>query len=381
MNAAELQKKLAHVPVTNARSYLTSTGWIQQGTIKDVASIWHRPEQGYGDAEILLPDHLDLRDYWQRMMDVISNLAKFEGKLFDQMLKELTLYLCDLVSIRVAHRDVEDGSIPLLDGVALHEHGRDLMIAAAVTTVAKRRHFSGKRPSEANDYLSTLRLGQTGVGSYIVNIIAPVIRTPNAQNDIMDSPFSRVVTANLVEGLKALASLAINANGTEPYSVWDDAISKGASANMCEALIGLSGEKHSREVTVSVGLSKDVEYGNNLTTSITFSPDQVSTLKEMAEYYREKYVRVGYTLRGYVRRLHRDRDSESGTITVTATIGSVDKNVEFELTGDAYKEAIHAHENKQLVSCVGDLDVRPRKVKLLSPLDFKIITNGAFFKQ
>jgi hypothetical protein len=379
MNPVELQQKLTNVPLSNIRSYLASAGWIQQSTIKDVASIWHRAEPAHVDAEILLPERRDLRDYWLRLMDVINNLAQFERKSPDRMLMELTLYLCDLVSIRVVHSDVEDGSIPLMDGVMLHERGRDLMIAAAVTTVSKRRNFSGNRPAEANEYLSTLRLGQTAVGSYIVNIIAPVVRTPSAQVDIMDSPFSRVVTANLVEGLNALLTAVQESDGTEPYSVWDAAVSKGASANMCEALIGLSGERRNREVTVSVELSKDVTYGNDLATRFTFSPEHVQTLKEVAEYYRDKYVRNGYTLQGYVKKLNRDRDSDNGTITVLTTISGVDKNVEFELSGAAYKEAIHAHENKQLVSCVGDLDVRPRKVKLLNPVDFKIVASGTLF--
>lgn len=381
MNSVQLQRKLAHVPLHNIRSYLKSVGWIHQATISDVASIWHRLEPEHAEEEILLPEHLDLRDYWQRLMDVVTNLAKFEGKSSDRMLLELTLYLCDLVSIRVVHSDVENGSIPLLDGVILHERGRDLMIAAAVTTVSKRRNFSGSRPSEANDYLSTLRLGQTAVGSYIVNIIAPVIRMPTTQDEIIDSPFSRVVTANLVAGLDALLNAVNAGDGEESYSVWDAAISKGASANMCEALIGLSGQRRNREVHVSVELSKDVQYGNDMARKFTFSPDQVQSLKEVAEYYRDKYVRTGYVMHGYVKKLNRDRESDNGIISVLANVAGYDKNVEFELGGDDYKEAIHAHENKELVSCTGDLDVRPRKVKLLNPTNFKVVRNGSIFQR
>lgn len=379
MNAVQLQQKLAHIPLNNIRSYLTTAGWIHQATIKNVASIWHRGEPDHAEAEILLPEHHDLRDYWQRLMDVISNLAKFERKSPDRMLIELKLYLCDLVSIRVVHNDVEDGSIPLLDGIMLHERGRDLMIAAAVTTVSKRRNFSGSRPSEANEYLSTLRLGQTSVGSYIVNIIAPVVRPPSSQSDIIDSPFSRVVTTNLVEGLNALLTVVQEIDGDKPYSIWDAAVSKGASANMCEALIGLSGQRRNREVNVSVELSKDVQYGNDRTLKFTFSPHHVQILREVAEYYRDKYVRNGYILQGYVKKLNRDRDSDQGVITVMASVAGVDKNIEFELSGADYKEAIHAHDNRELVACMGDLDVRPRKVKLLNPLNFKIIGTGKLF--
>jgi hypothetical protein len=372
----QLQQKLAHVPLNNIRSYLTSTGWVQQAAIEDVASIWHRSEQEHAEAEIVLPEHRDLRDYWQRLVDVIASLADFENKSLDRMLSEVILYSCDLVSIRVVHKDVEDGSIPLLDGVMLHERGRDLMIAAAVTTVSKRRNFSGKRPAEANEYLSTLRLGQTAIGSYIVNIIAPVVRPVSSQTEIIDSPFSRVVTTNLVKGLDALSTVVLESGQDKPYSVWDAAVSKGASANMCEALIGLSGHHRNREVNVSVELSKDVQYGSELIRNFTFLPDHVQVLREVAEYYRDKYVRNRFVVQGYVKKLNRDRDSDSGMITVMASVAGVDKNIELELSGVDYKNAVYAHDNKELVSCVGDLNVRPRKASLLNAEDFKIISSG-----
>lgn len=379
MNSRELQQKLAHVPISNFRSYLSSTGWVQQAKLENVASIWHRADESDSDAEIVLPEQHDLRDYWHRLLDLITNLADFENKSPDRMLTELSLYSCDLVSIRVVHKDVEDGSIPLLDGVMLHERGRDLMIAAAVTTVSKRRSFSGKRPLEANEYLSTLRLGQTAVGSYIVNIIAPVIRPISTQTEIIDSPFSRVVTTNLVKGLDALLTVVQETDGSRPYSIWDKAVANGASANMCEALIGLSGYQRNREVNVSVELSKDVQYGSDLVKKFKFLPDHVRVLREVAEYYRDKYVRPAFVVQGYVKKLNRDRDSDSGMITVMASVAGVDKNIEFELSGADYKEAIHAHENKELVSCVGDLNVRPRKVQLLNPVDFKIMKNRRLF--
>jgi hypothetical protein len=209
-----------------------------------------------------------------------------------------------------------------------------------------------------------------------VNIIAPVVRPVSSQTEIIDSPFSRVVTTNLVKGLDALSTVVLESGQDKPYSVWDAAVSKGASANMCEALIGLSGHHRNREVNVSVELSKDVQYGSELIRNFTFLPDHVQVLREVAEYYRDKYVRNRFVVQGYVKKLNRDRDSDSGMITVMASVAGVDKNIELELSGVDYKNAVYAHDNKELVSCVGDLNVRPRKVSLLNPEDFKIISSG-----
>jgi hypothetical protein len=48
-----------------------------------------------------------------------------------------------------------------------------LLSAAAQSVYAKRKQFTRGAPKEAKAYLETLLLGQTEVGSYIVNVIAP----------------------------------------------------------------------------------------------------------------------------------------------------------------------------------------------------------------
>ena len=108
------------------------------------------------------------------MVDAVIAISLLEVRSPLTVLKEVMGYFADLVRIRVFHNDVDAGTIPINDGVLLNIRARDLMTSAVMSTASKRRHFMGKRSPEVKAYIDSLRLGQTEVGSYIVNIIAPV---------------------------------------------------------------------------------------------------------------------------------------------------------------------------------------------------------------
>ncbi len=57
------------------------------------------------------------------------------------------------------------------------------------------------------------------------------------------------------------------------------------------------------------------------------------------------------TFFGIVKKFDRDADKEIGIVTVTGAVEGKDRNVSFELKGDDYLNAIHAHESKQVVQC------------------------------
>jgi hypothetical protein len=52
---------------------------------------------------------------------------------------------------------------------------------------------------------------------------------------------------NLVTGLEALAKASTAYEKPGGLRAFDDAVLSGASANLCDALLGFSGEKHNRE--------------------------------------------------------------------------------------------------------------------------------------
>lgn len=380
MKRASLRSQASSFAEGQLRSYLIATGWFEVDLLEGVASVWRRPAHEVSDAELLLPLSGNLRDFHDRMADFFLALSEFEGRDVDVVLQALKLSAIDLVAVQVRHDDVLDGTIPLDDGVLLNQRARDLMTSAVLSTLSKRRHFQGNRPPEASAYLARLRLGQTKIGSYVVNILAPVGAISSPQGTLESITLSQTVTSNLASALQALTHAVGEYKRTKDQAVFDLAVERGASANMCEALASFSGTNRSRSFSLRLDPAPGPSFDRGQSLSFEFEAADAQILGEAADYFRDNYVLPDRTIRGMVKRLDRLPGAESGTVTITAPlIGGQDKNIAVELFSEAYTEAIHAHERKVAVECRGDVHVTPRSARLLNASGFRVFWNGQLF--
>ncbi|MDP2025628.1 hypothetical protein [Sulfuriferula sp.] len=378
MSRDEMAKLLYDVSPNQLESYLIANGWNHDGNLGKLASIWHRPEAISADAEVLVPQLSIAKDFRDRLVDAVLAIAAYENRTPVEVVNATAGHFADYIRVRVFHRDVEAGTIPLNDGVMLNSRARDLMASAALSTMSKRRYFSGARPPEAQDYINSLRLGQTEIGSYIVTVIAPVTPVQSNQDVIPLTPLARVVTANLASGLEALSRAVEKFAQAEDLTVFDEAVSFGASSNMCDALLGLSGEQRTRGFEISIAPSTSEKFCNEAKTFV-FDAEKVAYIVAASEYYKDNYVLTGRTISGFVKRLDRPRADEDGTITIEALLGEVEKNITVELGAADYLEAVTAHRAKEIVQCTGDVHVTARTAKLLNPTGFRVLQSGNLF--
>ena len=377
MNREQWRKRLSQFNEHQVELYLVSSGWQNSASIGKLASVWHRPPADESEAELVLPRSGYAKDYQDRLIDLLSALAEFEQRDLEGIFQSLEYLALDLIAIQVAHHDVEGGTIPLNDGVLLNQRARDLMTSAALSTLSKRRHFQGNRPPEAAEYLSRLRLGQTKVGSYVVNVLAPIGDHRPTLPDLQSTTFTQEVTSNLASALGAILSALRQYNRSRDLAVFDIAVEKGASANMCDALAGFSGLERARSFTLSIEPARTGPLAEAGTYVYEFGQRDMSALVEAANYFRDNYVLLDRTIRGLVKRLDRVPQAETGLVTITAPIiAGHEKNITVQLNEIDYIEAIHAHEGKVVVECSGDIHVSPRSAKLINPRGFKVFKNG-----
>lgn len=376
MKKNQLDGLLMELEPEQLETYLASQGWQYDGTLSELATIWHRPEADAYDAEVVVPLRGKVTDYRERMVDAILAIASHEKRDPGDVAKEMAGHFADHIRVRVIHSDVDKGTIPLNDGILLNQRARDLLAASAMSTVLKRKHFSGKRTPEAREFLSSLRLGQTEIGSYVVNVIAPLlpVGAPD-QEAISTTSVTRMVTANLSSGLDALLEAIRDFEKNENLAVFNGAVDAGVSANMCDALLGLSGEKRERKFEITIVPSTKETFKNE-PKRFLFEHTEVKTLATASDYYKDNYVLPDQIIRGFIKRLDRPTTNEDGTITVEATILNTEKNVAIVLGPDEYLEAVTAHKRKEVIECRGNVAVKARSAKLLSPSNFRVIRSG-----
>lgn len=375
---SENERRNRHTPLVSIeqlQAYLQSKQWFEDGMIRNIATIWHRHQDE--DAEVVLPAS-NAKDFQQRVRDALIVLASFEKRDVFDVIDDVKRLFSNAITVRVIHADTEDGTIPINDGVLLISKAKDMLFAAAQAVYAKRRHFSGPAPKDARDCLDTLLLGQTEIGSYVVNVIVP-----NQANFVIDQvvagqatagavPLSQAITWNLVTGLDALAKASTTYEKTGDIKVFDGAVLSGASANLCDALLGFSGEKHNRtfEITVTAAAGPMFE---NQSRKFEFDGKNVEVLEQVSGYYKDDYVLPDRVLTGYITKLVRPKDETAGTITLDSIIGDVERKIRVALKGDDYHLAVIAHDQGKLVRVHGDVHIKPKFAELLNPKSFGVI--------
>lgn len=358
--------------------YLTSQGWVEDGELSEIAAIWHRKENEYQGFEILQPLTTDLKDYCQRVYDLIEVLSEFEQRLFFDVVNDLNNFHSDVYKIKVMHDDVEGGLIPLNDGILLFEKAKELLTSVVRSTYNKRKYFRGDKSSEITEFIESMRLGQTEYGSYVVNLIAPISHKED-QQDLSKVSISRLVSETLTHSLSAIDESIKEYIHTGRNSSFDRAVEQGVSANLCDALIGISGKTRSRDVKITITLSRAEGELERDQFEHQFTSSMVPYLQIASDYYKEKVVLLDQVVSGLVTKLSHEEEENVGMVTIEATVNGVEKSVSIELPTDKYWQSHRAHKMLHIIECLGDLQVTSRSAKLVNVKDFRVISNEDLF--
>ncbi|HZF96827.1 MAG TPA: hypothetical protein VEY92_01040 [Pseudoxanthomonas sp.] len=365
------------VSLPKIESYLRVMNWVCDGEIRKVATIWHRSDAP--SAEVILPLSADVKDFALRLKDALMAIASHECRSVAEVIDDITGVSANVITVRVIGRDTAGGTIPIEDGVLLIRKAKELLYSASMSVYAKRRQFQGTPPRDAKAYMDSLLLGQTEVGSYIVNVISPLDSTSGLPADqSSETSLTEAVAHSLVGGLEALVEASEQYERSGDLTAFEHAVARGVSANMCDALIGFSGKERDRDFEISVSNPSGPMFGKN-TRIFAFEASDVETLQSAASFYRNDYVLRDREIIGFIRHLHRPKGDEVGTITIEAAVGDVERNVQVQLGPDEYHQAVIAHDRKKLVQCRGHIHVRNRTVRLLEPSHFRVVDIPTLF--
>lgn len=376
--SSSLDQRDPQITADQLHAYLQSKQWYQDGKIRSVATIWHRRDDD--EAEVLVP-WLSAKDYLPRMKQALSVVATYEGRKIVDVVKDAVRLLSNVITVRVIHDDTSDGTIPINDGVLLIAKAKELLSAAAQSVYSKRRQFTGAAPKEAKNYLDTLKLGQTEVGSYVVNVIAPNQPDINVNGSTAEAAsLAQAVTLNLIMSLEALNVASMTYEFSGRLDSFDYAVLAGASSNMCDALLGFSGEKHQRTFEITISGTSGPLFGME-SRKFSFSNRRIELLEKASGYYKDDYVLPSRRLTGYITKLSRPKDEVSGMIIIDTAIGDIERKVRVELSGDDYHMAVLAHDNSRLVKVEGDVHIKSKSAQLLNPVNFGVIEFDDLFQQ
>jgi len=356
----------------NFKSYLKNSLWEKTAEIPDILSVW-RIVKNRDRYELQVPSSLEIIDYDQRIHDALSLVANINDQNIGSLVDSILEFRTDRFSIRVVHDDTSDGQIPLDEGVELHKHAHDIVSSAALAAIEKKKYFQGGKAIDAIEIIKNSKLAQSSIGSYIVNISVPL---PSYENDLIDGvvPFPRQVSNTLKHSLEQLKNY-VDLGDERQLSFLNDSVSDGVSANLCEALAGLSGHDYKREFTIVINRSPTLPYEdiNSLSSEFNFVSEDARIFHEAADLLKGEYNEDDYVAIGNIKTLDRDAGMDAGEVTIIVEFDGRLRGIKVDLDPEQYSLAIQAHESKTQVWCKGDLSVRPRSATLTNLQGFRLL--------
>ena len=363
-------------------AYLRTNGWTKTAERPSQWATWVRPDPASKDEfEIALPLTTDYRDFALRMGDALAVLAVAERRPQLEILRDLQIVATDVVRLRWADGDVTDGSVSLEEGAAFVDRAKDLFQAAACAAAETRAYYPSRKPSQATDYLRQARLAHTEPGSFILTVLSrvpPSLASENGKLFGIDEPFERRVTWTLANALASARLAAEEAVSTGKVASFEEAVPRGVSANLCQALAGM-GRMGSGSGKLAVQFtwspSRPLQADSPAPSRVAISPDMFPVFDQAARYLKESSPRDDFELHGPAVKLVRTEGAPKGQVTIHGFVDEQPRKVAFEIGDPEYRRLATAHADGQVVHCFGTLVREGKTYQLHDPRDMHVETD------
>ncbi len=352
---------LSEAKPRSIRTYLRLRGWRPAGEPRESPDIWFI-DQGTDTFEVIAPSSQNNRDFARRVADVLEVLSVVEARSQLDVLSDLLTIDFDVHYIKTSHAG-PPGTAPIRDAAKIFSGAQMMVAAAAMSLEIPRTVLPARRTQKTSDLLRKVLAGPTAKGSYVVSLWIPVPpRLSPEEDEILfafeDEPFERNVGLRIQGAAAACHDAAELALETDAgLDAFLSRVDNGVTANICEALVGMSGEERTPlMLSFAWALDRPVRTRSD---PVAFESRLMPVLESAAKEIRALTPEEEVTVRGNVVRLHRAAKTGKGEITIAGyVVGDYDDHLGHIVTvleDVDYQSAIKAHQEFRDVEVTGPL--------------------------
>ena len=369
------KQALLSISPAQLMAYLRSKGARQVDEFSGKATVW-----SYGDEELLVPLATRFADYAARMADILASLEREEDRSQLQILTDLQNSGFDVVRVRNVSEDTRTGTLNFMRSVDFVAQTRDLLLAAACSAATHKISYPGRKPQDAEHFMDSVRFGQTVQGSFVLQILSPVILESHTQGTLFDLPevlpYKKRVIPTLESGLKALNTVARQTSKDKNIDHFRQAAPQGVTTNLCDALVSLHESLTPRYIEFSITYSVNRRQALPL-ARISVDSGYIPLIREASEHIKAIEPETAQTVRGVVVELLSDDPAEAGKIKIRDLTTFRPRLLLVELSGADYTRAHTAHINRQLVELTGTVVKSGRTLRLVADSPLTIVEDNA----
>ena len=184
-------------------------------------------------------------------------------------------------------------------------------------------------------------------------------------------PFPRRVTTTLVSGLRAVDEAVSRVNRGGDISDFEDRVSQGVSANLCDAVGNLLRHMDGGGLDVSVRWSFAHRSPEDY-AQVKFVSSDALTLEEASRVLKDRNERPDERIEGYVTAMARGESETRGRATIRAFVDGAMSAIRADFGAVDYSRIAHAHDNRRFITLEGDLRRDGQRWVLLNPRDLVV---------
>lgn len=335
-------------------NYLRSENWEYKGQYPEKAFVFEK-----ADKSVLVPMSKEFKDYYLRLSEAVREISESEQRGARKVIADLQSAGTDTLRIRVDSPEVANGLISIEKGALLFDSAKAIVQSAARSADAPKAYYRSRPSQQTDNYLKTIKLGQTEVGSYIVKVLFPVVpdlqeALPSMENDVEVS-FDRKVTTILTTGLNTLEAGIKQQLVNPSQQFFLNAISSGVNANLCDALVYIGDAIP--EAIIDTDMTWARTRGRpSIKAKSCFQDDDFSYLQQASRTLREQSWGEEFTLVGNITKLSSEKRLDGGEVTLRAHVVDKRRSVKLQLNPKQYQAALKIHQDYSDVEVIGVIE-------------------------
>lgn len=364
---------LTIITAASLEKYLIFNNWIRDYDFPNRnMMVFHHNED-----VIAFPASENLEDFYTAMPNTLRILSELLDKEEKEIIKGIATAYYDRIEFRIKSKSAENGKLPLGYAVKCIDGLKELILYSACAE-QNREPICLKATNNAKEILNNFELGQTEVGSFVINIDIQVVDDVNEQLALDDTEVNVAMEHKIVKRIgQALNQIEeVNAEKVNLDELLPVAYEDGITANMCDALLKLKPENEDAEIETRIRYASTITKKTDSIETVSLKRNHFSIMSEISNRYRQVEDLEQFASAGDIASLKKKRIDGGHfgrEVTITVYYDGAYRNIKAELGEDDYRIACDAHRDEMQVEIAGILDRRKKIWEFTHVSDFKVI--------
>lgn len=281
-----INRVIDNIPYDKIVKLLVSLNWSEYHTLMDGKVLQYVSPDGH--YAVLIPIVNTFDDYYSVMENTLGKIASYLNTSIESLVNRILGFSYDIIKWRVSGDNTNSGTIPFFDMATTIDNIKNMLATSYIDVLNPGQFHKKVFTTEVNENISRYSFGQSEFGSYIFNIMCPLV---GFQYEMFDDspenyPINRRINIHILDSINNIQNDISSGNKIKV----DEDVSAGKySVNFLDSLAAIYDNSLDSKVDISMDWCKALSMINvNIPSDLELTPRIIEHVYEVADKYRPK---------------------------------------------------------------------------------------------